>query len=106
MDAIFQTGGGQHRVSPGQRLVVNRMPDYPVGSAVRFENVLMVRTETQVLVGAPFVAGAYVEASVESEQKGEKIIVFKKRRRKNYRRKAGAQALQTVLTITSVGMNA
>lgn len=90
MYAIVEAGGKQHRVTPGQRIKVERdWPDVQPGSAVEFKKVLLVRTEEGVQVGSPLVVGATVKATVIRVSRGEKVIVFKKKRRKGYRRTKG-----------------
>lgn len=90
MYAIVEAGGKQHRVTPGQRIKVEReWSDAQPGSTVEFQKVLLVRTEAGVRVGSPLVPGATVKATVIRACRGEKIIVFKKKRRKGYRRTKG-----------------
>ncbi len=90
MYAIVEAGGKQHRVEVGQRLAVERIwSDVTPGSEVLFERVLMVRSEGQVRLGKPVVEGACVRATLVRPLRGEKIIIFKKKRRKGYRRTTG-----------------
>jgi len=100
--AIIQSGGKQYRVAAGDRLKVERDV---LGSAkedkVTFSEVLMIGGD-QPKVGVPTVEGASVLATIVSEMRGEKIIVFKKKRRHNYRRKNGHRQHQTVLRIDEI----
>lgn len=90
MYAIVEAGGKQHKVEVGQRVLVERIwPQVDAGAQVTFDRVLLVRTENAVRVGNPTVAGATVRATVLRPLRGEKIIVFKKKRRKQYRRTRG-----------------
>lgn len=90
MYAIVEAGGKQHKVEVGQRLLVERIwPNAQPGSQVVFDRVLMIRSEQAVRVGAPLVAGATVRATLLRPSRGEKVIVFKKKRRKGYRRTKG-----------------
>jgi len=90
MYAIVEAGGKQHKVEVGQRLLVERIwPQAAPGTQVVFDRVLMVRTESAVKLGTPTVAGAAVKATLLRALRGEKIIVFKKKRRKGYRRTKG-----------------
>jgi len=90
MYAIVEAGGKQHRVEVGQRLAVERIwTDVESGSEVVFDRVLLVRDEQKVRVGKPAVEGAKVRATLLRALRGEKIIVFKKKRRKGFRRTRG-----------------
>jgi large subunit ribosomal protein L21 len=100
MYAVIKTGGKQYRVSEGDRLRVEKL-EGAIGDFVNFPEVLMLGGET-VSVGAPLVSGATVSAQIVSQGLGKKIIVFKMRRRKRYRRKNGHRQPFTELKITSV----
>jgi large subunit ribosomal protein L21 len=100
MYAVIKTGGKQYRVSPGDILRVEKLPA-DKGSTVTFSEVLMVGGDT-VRVGAPTVAGASVTAKVVTHDRAKKIIVFKLKRRKNYRRKKGHRQLFTEIQINSI----
>ena len=90
MYAIVEAGGKQHRVEVGQRLAVERIwADVESGSEVVFDRVLLVRDEQKVRVGKPAVEGAKVRATLLRALRGEKIIIFKKKRRKGFRRTRG-----------------
>lgn len=100
MYAVIKTGGKQYRVSPGDILRVEKLPA-DKGSTVTFSEVLMVGGDT-VRVGAPTVTGASVVAKVVTHDRAKKIIVFKLKRRKNYRRKKGHRQLFTEIQINSI----
>lgn len=90
MYAIVEAGGKQHKVEVGQRVLVERIwPEAQAGAQVTFDRVLLVRTDSAVRLGNPTVAGATVKATVLRPLRGEKVIVFKKKRRKQYRRTKG-----------------
>ncbi|HEX2253362.1 MAG TPA: 50S ribosomal protein L21 [Thermoanaerobaculia bacterium] len=89
MYAVIETGGKQYRVAPGDVIDIERGPEVGDDGAVRFERVLMVGGDSDVAVGSPLVEGALVRASLVDEVRGPKIKVFKKKRRKGYRRTAG-----------------
>ncbi len=89
MYAIVESGGKQHRVEVGQRLAVERTGGAEAGSEVLLENVLLVRDDEKVRVGKPLVEGARVRATLLRELRGDKIIVFKKKKRKGFRRTRG-----------------
>ena len=90
MYAIVEAGGKQHRVEVGQRVAVERVwSGVDVGGEVVFDRVLLVRDENQVKLGKPLVDNARVVGTLLRELRGDKIIVFKKKRRKGYRRTRG-----------------
>jgi len=96
MFAVVRTGGKQYRVSPEDRIVVERLPG-EAGDTVKLPVLLLSQD------GALKVAdGATATAEILAQNKGEKVIIFKKRRRHNYRRKNGHRQLQTVLRIVSI----
>ena len=100
MFAVFKTGGKQYRVAAEDVLKVDRVKGEP-GEIVEFAEVLVVGGDS-VTVGAPTVAGATVAAEVLDQSRGDKIIAFKKRRRKNSRRKRGHRQEFTLLRITEI----
>ncbi|MBM3586188.1 MAG: 50S ribosomal protein L21 [Alphaproteobacteria bacterium] len=101
MFAVIETGGKQYRVTENDVITVEKLAG-EAGGTVAFDRVLMVRTGADVKVGAPLVAGALVKAEIVEQSRADKIIVFKKLRRKNYRRKHGHRQHQTVLRITAI----
>jgi large subunit ribosomal protein L21 len=100
MYAVIKTGGKQYRVSEGDRLRVERL-EGEKGSTVELTEVLMVGGE-RVAIGTPLVQGAMVSAEIVAQGLGKKIIVFKMRRRKRYRRKNGHRQPFTELAIKSI----
>ena len=104
MYAVIRTGGKQYRVASGQVIKVERL-DCEVGDTIALDQVLMVGDEQgEPKIGAPLVDGAQVSAEVLEQGKAPKVIVFKKKRRKNYRRKRGHRQLQTVLRIRDIAV--
>jgi large subunit ribosomal protein L21 len=101
MYAVIKTGGKQYRVAAGDRLRVEKLPGN-VGDKVTFGEVLLVGAGDAVKVGAPLVAGAKVEAKITAQDRAKKIIIFKFRRRKNYRRKQGHRQPFTAVEITGI----
>jgi len=101
MFAVIRTGGKQYRVAKDDVIVVEKLAA-EAGADITLPEVLMVGDGASVKVGAPVVSGASVTATVVEHGKGEKIIVFKKKRRHNYRRKNGHRQQQTVLKITQI----
>jgi len=100
MYAVIKTGGKQYRVAKGDKLRVEKLPGN-VGDTVTFGEVLLVGGDS-VKVGQPLVSGAKVEAKIVAQDRAKKLIVFKFRRRKNYRRKNGHRQPYTELKITGV----
>jgi large subunit ribosomal protein L21 len=101
MFAVIETGGKQYRVAKDDVITVERLPG-EAGGSIAFERVLMVGQGAEVKVGQPVLAGARVTAEIVEQSRADKIIVFKKERRKNYRRKRGHRQHQTVLRITGI----
>jgi large subunit ribosomal protein L21 len=99
--AIVQTGGKQYRVSPGDVLRVERLPGER-GDEVLIEQVLLVADGDAIQVGQPLVAGARVVSEILRQGKAKKILVFKKKRRKKYRRRQGHRQLYTALEIKDI----
>ena len=101
MYAIVEIAGQQFKVENSRKVYVHRLPN-EVGSEVTFENVLLVDNEGVITVGAPVVEGAKVNATVLSHLKGEKVIVFKKKRRKGYRKKNGHRQYFSQIVINEI----
>jgi large subunit ribosomal protein L21 len=100
MYAVFKTGGKQYRVAAGDQVRVEKLPGN-AGDTVTFDQVLMVGGEALKL-GKPLLGGAKVEAKIVTQGLGKKLIVFKFRRRKNYRRKNGHRQPFTALQIVNI----
>jgi large subunit ribosomal protein L21 len=100
MFAIIKTGGKQYRVAAQDVITVEKLAGNP-GDAVAFDDVLLVGGDT-VTVGCPTVAGATVAGELVAHRRGSKVIVFKKRRRKNSRRKRGHRQEFSVIRITEI----
>ena len=88
MYAVIKTGGKQYRVSSGEKLRVELL-SAEVGASIQFEQVLAVGEGEGVKIGAPFVSGASVKATVVSHGRGDKVHIFKMRRRKHYKKSQG-----------------
>lgn len=101
MYAVVKTGGKQYRVAKNDVLKIERLAG-DEGDIITLEEVLMVGDGAAVTVGAPLVAGASVAAEIIEQGRGPKIVIFKKRRRQNYRRKKGHRQLLTVVKITDI----
>ena len=101
MFAVIRTGGKQYRVAPNDVIKVERLPG-SAGEVIELAEVLMLGDGDNITVGAPLIGGACVGASVIAQGQGDKVLVFKKKRRHNYRRKNGHRQQQTVLKITDI----
>ena len=103
MLAVFKTGGKQYSVKAGQILKVEKL-EGKKGDNVSFKDVLAVSENAQNTIGAPLVDGAVVEAKILDQIRDKKIIVFKKRKRQNYRSTQGHRQYLTVLKIETISM--
>jgi len=102
MHAVIKTGGKQYTVNPGDILDVELVSGNP-GDAIEFNEVLMVSNDKgEVQVGSPLVEKAVVKAKIVKETKGKKIVVFKFKRRKDYRNKNGHRQRYTTVEITDI----
>jgi large subunit ribosomal protein L21 len=105
MFAVIRTGGKQYRVTPNAVLKIEKLEAEP-GGTVTFTDVLAVGSEGNLTLGAPVVAGASVTATVIAQDRLDKVIIFKKRRRQNSRRKNGHRQHVTVLRVSGINANA
>jgi len=101
MYAVVKTGGKQYKVAPGEKLKVEQIPA-DVGAQITLDQVLMVGEGESVRVGTPTVAGASVVATVVAHGRGEKVKIFKMRRRKHYQKHQGHRQGFTELKIDSI----
>lgn len=101
MYAVIKTGGKQYRVAADQKIQIEKLIGEP-GDQVEFTDVLMVANGGTIDVGAPFVAGATVVGEIASQDRGPRVIIFKKRRRKHYRRRNGHRQDLTSVTIREI----
>jgi large subunit ribosomal protein L21 len=100
MYALVEIQGRQYRVREGARITVDRMAD--AGETVELSGVLLVAHDGEVRIGRPYVAGARVTATLQGHTRGRKVVVYKYRRRKHYRRKQGHRQALTRLRIDSI----
>lgn len=105
MYAVIETGGKQYRVQPGDFIQIEKI-EGDVGSSIKFDQVLFLSKpssdSSQVWLGKPYVNGANVQAEIISQGRGEKILIVKMKRRKQYRRTQGHRQEQTQLIVTGV----
>jgi large subunit ribosomal protein L21 len=101
MFAVIRTGGKQYKVAQDDVIAVEKLDGEP-GATIELGEVLMVGDGTDVSTGTPLLAGAFVSAELVEHRRADTIIVFKKKRRHNYRRKNGHRQHQTVLRITEI----
>ncbi len=102
MYAVIKTGGKQYRITPGAKLKVEKLPG-EVGSNVTLDKVLVMADGDKVTIGAPLIAGVTVPATVISQGRGDKIMIFKFRRRKHYRKTQGHRQSYTEIEIGDFG---
>ena len=101
MYAVIKTGGKQYKVAANDKILIEKL-EGEAGDHIEFTEVLMVGNGADVAIGAPLVAGATVVAQIEKQARGPHIIIFKKRRRKHYRRRNGHRQDLTSVTITDI----
>jgi large subunit ribosomal protein L21 len=101
MYAVIKSGGKQYRVTPGQTLRLERLEGEP-GSTIQLGQVLVVEDDGKFQAGSPLLANAKVEATVLDQDRAKKIIVFKKKRKKQYRRTNGHRQNFTAVRIDSI----
>jgi large subunit ribosomal protein L21 len=102
MFAIVDIAGQQFKVQPNAKIYVHRL-DAQVGASVNFDKVLLLNDDKNIQVGAPVVDGASVSAKVLNHVKGDKVIVFKKKRRKGYQKSNGHRQQFSLIQIESIG---
>ena len=101
MYAVIKTGGKQYRVEPSDKLRVDKLSGEP-GEMVDIKDVLIVGEGDKTQVGVPVLDGASVKLEVLEQTRNEKIVVFKKKRRQNYRRKLGHKQQMTVVRVAEI----
>ena len=101
MFAVNKTGGKQYRVEENNIIKIEKL-DSIEGDSVAFDHVLMIGDSQKSTIGSPVIAGAKVEALILKQMRDRKVIVFKKKRRQNYRRKKGHRQHLTVVKITKI----
>ena len=101
MYAVIETGGKQYRVQPGETLRIETL-DGDAGQAVEFDRVLLISDDDSVAVGRPLINGAVVTGEILSHGRGEKLVVYKFKRRKDYRRRNGHRQNFTAVKINQV----
>ncbi len=101
MFAVIRTGGKQYKVAKDDVIAVEKLAGEP-GATIEFAEVLMLGDGATVSAGTPLLAGASVSATLVEQRRADKIIIFKKKRRHNYRRKNGHRQYQTVLRIDEI----
>jgi len=99
--AVIRTGGKQYRVEPGTLIRVEKI-DGDVGTAVEFNEVLLAGGDA-VRIGTPLVEGAIVRGEIVAHLRDKKVLIFKKKRRKNYRRRRGHRQSLTTVRVTEIG---
>ena len=103
MYAIIQTGGKQYRIEKGDQIEIERLELQ--SGPIEFKEILMVNDGKTALIGTPHVANCSIKGEVIGEKKGPKVVSFKYKRRKNYRRKVGHRQKYSVVKITEIERN-
>ncbi|PCK87323.1 50S ribosomal protein L21 [Rhizobium sophoriradicis] len=101
MFAVIKTGGKQYRVAANDVLTIEKL-EASAGDSIEFTEVLVIGEGADAAIGAPFVTGASVKAEVVEQNRGKKVIAFKKRRRQNSKRSRGHRQRHTVVRITDI----
>jgi len=101
MYAVIETGGKQYRVAPGETVRVEKLA-VEAGKSIDLDKVLLIQDDKSIRIGKPVVEGAKVKAKVLGHGRGEKVRIFKMKRRKHYRNQAGHRQGYTELEITSI----
>jgi large subunit ribosomal protein L21 len=102
MFAILEIGGKQYKVAPEQKLKVDNL-NQEVGQKITFDKIFCIKSEDgKTTIGEPVISGAKIEAEVISNFRDDKVLIFKKRRRKNSRRKRGHRQYKTEIKILSI----
>ncbi len=104
MYAIVEIAGHQYKVRKDQQIYVNRLPQ-AAGEEISFDRVMLVDNEGKVNVGAPVIEGAAVKATVVEHLKADKVLIFKKKRRKGYQKLNGFRQSITKISITNIQAN-
>ena len=100
--AVIRTGGKQYRVAPGDVIRVEHLLG-EVGSSIAFNEVLLTGGDGAVRIGTPLVEGVSVQGEIIGQGRDKKILIFKKKRRKNYRRRRGHRQTITTVRVKSIG---
>lgn len=101
MYAVIESGGKQYRVQPGDTVVLEKLPGSP-GDKISFDKVLLVSSDDSVAIGRPVVDGALVAGEIVEQGRGEKLTVYKFKRRKNQRKRNGHRQAYTAVAIKTV----
>jgi len=104
MYAVIKSGGKQHVVREGDVVRLEKLPQ-DVGEEIEFTEVLLIKNGEEVTVGTPVVEGAVVKAKVVSQGRGDKIVIFKKKRRKRFKRTQGHRQFITAVSVTGITVN-
>ncbi len=103
--AVIQTGGKQYRVAPGDVITIEKLEGEP-GSELSFDEVLLTSQGGSVQIGSPTLAGASVTGEIVGQGRAKKILVFKKKRRKKYRKRQGHRQYETRVRVSEIRMGA
>jgi large subunit ribosomal protein L21 len=104
MNAVVKTGGKEYRISQGDLIRVEKM-EGKVGDQVKMKDILMISHEDKVQVGNPFLANAVITGEIVQQVKGKKILTYKMKRRKNYRRTKGHRQTYTYIRVNEISLS-
>ena len=100
--AVIQTGGKQYKVKSGEILKIEKLPDSKIDSKIEFKDILAYGDNKAIEIGSPIIKGAKVEANLVKNSKNRTILIFKKRRRQNSRRKNGHRQQYSMIRISKI----
>mmetsp|Transcript_22428 Transcript_22428/g.32709 ORF Transcript_22428/g.32709 Transcript_22428/m.32709 type:complete len:177 (+) Transcript_22428:84-614(+) len=100
--AVVEYSGTQYKVTPGDNIIVNKIEDFDIGQPIELDKVLLVGSAASTYIGRPYITGAKVRAVMEEQLKDAKVMIFKKRRRKNTQKLRGYRRTICVLRIESI----
>ena len=103
MNAVVKTGGKEYRISKGDLIRVEKM-EGKVGDQVTMKDILMISHEDQVQVGNPFLANAVITGEIVQQVRGKKVLIYKMKRRKNYRRTKGHRQTYTYVRVNDISL--
>ena len=104
MNAVVKTGGKEYRISKGDLIRVEKM-EGKVGDQVTMKDVLMISDEDKVQVGNPFLTNAVITGEIVQQVRGKKVLIYKMKRRKNYRRTKGHRQTYTYIRVNEISLS-
>ncbi len=102
MFAVVKIQGKQYKVEQGMSLKIDNLPEHKAGDKIEFKDVFLLSSGSETKLGSPFLSSSKVVATVQGHEKGDKVIVFKYKRRKNYKKKQGFKHSHSVISIDQI----